>query len=101
MGPLAAVLSRRMLTRFPPRLAGFTRTLIQMSLNVAPSVLLAKALCALTWPRALGAAGSPRAVSMVRRVTEVHFEKFPLEKSSAKMGPAPDMTWIGSDVRLG
>ena len=59
--------------------------------------MFAKALWATGLPRALGAAGEPCVPSIVSLVTLVHWERSPLEKSSAKMSEA---TWIGADAGL-
>jgi len=65
---------------------------------VAARVLLAKALCAVGFPWALGAAADPCVASTVSRVTLVQFDRSPVEKSSAKIASLD--TRIGSDAEL-
>ena len=55
----------------------------------------------MTSPRALGGERLPAPGSIVTRVTDVQFAKFPEAKSSLKMAAGAVTTVMGSDVALG
>ena len=69
------------------------------SLKDPVRVLKAKPACDVSWPRALGGATPPEALSIARFVTPDQFAN-PALKSSAKIADADDDTVMGAEATL-
>ena len=99
IGPLAAVRSRSRVVAYGSSEETFTFVLMQIVVSALGRFLWPNAICAFTAARALGAATPPDPLSIVSLVTDVQFEKSPLEKLSEKL-PEAVATVIRSEAGL-